>query len=260
VTSALSVADDACTTCGSAVRPSVHPVRRTIPSASLETVVVPSDPPPPVTASVICCPPTALPNLSLKRSRTGASGAPASADGGVVSVSVSCTGSPASTLAMNDSAAAPDRNVRASCPAIVPSVQPVIVTTPSALAVADAGAFPKLAVTSTTAPASGFSSASVTRAEMAAVTGSPARPLNAIGEIGTMCAAGPATPVAVTTSGATPDTETVIVFVSARGPSVHVPTDLGDADVRAGVPASVPPPDETPIVTLTSPIAAPDAS
>ncbi len=155
-------------------------------------------------------------------------------------------------MATNDNVAAPERNVSASCPAIVPSTQPVIVATPSASAVTGAGAFPALALSSTIAPATGFSKASVTRAVTVPVTASPARPLNTIGVSGTKRVADPATPVAVMTSGATPDTDTVIVFVPARGPSVHAPTEVGELAVRPGVPAILPPPDETVTVNFTS--------
>jgi hypothetical protein len=61
-------------------------------------------------------------------------------------------------------------------------------------------------------------------------------------------------------SGATPETDTVIVFEPARGPRVHAPTVVGELSVRSGVPASFPPPDETVTVNFTSPTGAPDAS
>jgi hypothetical protein len=61
-------------------------------------------------------------------------------------------------------------------------------------------------------------------------------------------------------SGATPDTDTVMVFAPARGPRVHAPTEVGELAVRPGVPASVPPPDETVTVSFTSPMGEPDAS
>src|SRR5215467_1117337 len=159
---------------------------------------------------------------------------------------------------MNVSVAAPDRSVSASCPVTVPRIQPEIVTTPPASAATDGGVVPAVAVRSTARPANGLSNASVMRAEIVAA-GSPARPLTAIGVMGTKCAAGPGTPVAVITSGVTPDTDTVIVFAPARGPSVHTPTDVGEADVRPGVPATLPPPD-TFTENLTSAIGAPAAS
>src|SRR5262249_53413325 len=111
----------------------------------------------------------------------------------------------------------------------------------------------------TTAPATGFSNASVTRAEIGGA-GSPARPLTAIGVTGTTRAVGPAIPVAVTTRGATPDTVTVIVFAPARGPSVHSPTDVDEPDVWPGTPAIFPPPADTVAEKLTSAIAEPHAS
>jgi hypothetical protein len=66
--------------------------------------------------------------------------------------------------------------------------------------------------------------------------------------------------VAVTMSGATPDTDTVLVFAPARGPSVHAPIDVGELEVRPGAPTIFPPPDETLTVNFTSPMEAPDAS
>ena len=143
---------------------------------------------------------------------------------------------------------------------MVPSIQLVIVATPSASDVTGAGAFPALAVNSTTAPPTGFSNASVTRALRVPVTVSPTRPLSATGVSGTKRVAGPAMPAAVTTSGVTPDTDTVIVFAPARGPSVHAPIDVGELEVRPGAPTIFPPPDEMLTVNFTSPIAAPDAS
>jgi hypothetical protein len=160
---------------------------------------------------------------------------------------------------MNVTVAAPDRSVSASCPATVPRIQPEIVTTPAASDVANAVVVPALAVKSTVTPDNGLSNASVTRAEIVGA-GSPARPVTAIGVIGTTCAAGPGRPVAVMTSGATPDTDTVIAFVPAFGPSVHTPTDVDETDVCPGVPVTLPPPADTLTENLTSPMGEPDAS
>jgi hypothetical protein len=52
----------------------------------------------------------------------------------------------------------------------------------------------------------------------------------------------------------------VIVFAPARGPSVQVPIDVFELDVRPGVPEIFPPPDDTLTENLTSAIAEPDAS